>query len=297
MSSIRVNPNILPDLLSSLAQTRQQQETATIQLATGSRINQPSDDPAGAAQMISNRDEGSQTDSFLRSIGSVNGLLQTADSTLSSVVTALQRAMTLGVEGSNGTLSDSDRSDVANELQGIQQQLMGLANTSYQGEYIFSGTSTKQPFVADPSTSSGVKYRGNIGTNSVQVGPTYSVQVNQPGSQIFTTPGANVFQAISDVISSLQANSGMSSAVSELSDAFNHVTSQRVFYGNGINQLQDQQTYLNAEKVNLSTAANAVSGADMANTAATLNQAEVAMNAEMAALGKISQTSLFDYLK
>jgi len=82
-----------------------------------------------------------------------------------------------------------------------------------------------------------------------------------------------------------------------MSDAFNHVTSQRVFYGNGINQLQDQQTYLNAEKVNLSTAANSISGADMANTAATLNQAGVAMNAEMAALGKISQTSLFDYLK
>jgi flagellar hook-associated protein 3 FlgL len=213
------------------------------------------------------------------------------------VVTALQRAISLGVEGANGTLSDSDRSDVANELQGIQQQLIGLANTSYQGEYIFSGTSTKQPFVADPSSSSGVKYQGNIGTNSVQVGPTYSVQVNQPGSQIFTAPGANVFQAISDVISALQANSGVDSAVSEMSVAFNHVTSQRVFYGNGINQLQDQQTYLNAEKVNLSIAANSISGADMANTAATLNQAEVAMNAEMAALGKIAQTSLFDYLK
>jgi flagellar hook-associated protein 3 FlgL len=297
MSSIRVNPNILPDLLSSLAETRQQQETATMQLATGSRINQPSDDPAGAAQMVSNRDQSSQSDSFLRSIGSVNGLLQTADSTLSSVVTALQRAVSLGVEGANGTLSDSDRGDVANELQGIQQQLIGLANTSYQGEYIFSGTSTKQPFVADPSTSSGVKYQGNTGTNTVQVGPTYSVQVNQPGSQIFTAPGANVFQAISDVISALQANSGIDSAVSEMSVAFNHVTSQRVFYGNGINQLQDQQTYLNAEKVNLSTAANSISGADMANTAATLNQAGVAMNAEMAALGKISQTSLFDYLK
>ena len=51
MSSIRVNPNIIPDLLSALAETRQQADTATIELATGSRINQPSDDPAGAAQL------------------------------------------------------------------------------------------------------------------------------------------------------------------------------------------------------------------------------------------------------
>lgn len=297
MSSIRVNPNILPDLLSSLAQTRQQEETATIQMATGSRINQPSDDPAGAAQMVTNRDQTSQADTFLRSIGSVNGLLQTADSTLSSIVTALNRAISLGVEGANGTLSDTDRNDVAGELQGIQQQLISLANTSYQGEYIFSGTSTKQPFVADASSSSGVKYQGNTDTNSVQVGPTYTVQINLPGSQIFSAQGASVFQAISDVISALQANSGIDTAVTELNNAFNNVTSQRVFYGNAINQLQDQQNYLNSEKVDLSTAANSISGADMAATAATLNQANVAMNAELAAMGKISQVSLFDYLK
>jgi hypothetical protein len=133
MSSIRVNPNVLPDLLSALAQTRQQENTATLELASGSRINQPSDDPAGAAQMVANRDLSSQADTFLRSITSVNGLLQTADSTLSSVVTALQRAISLGVQGANGTLSNSDRSDVANELSGIQQQLISLANTSYQG--------------------------------------------------------------------------------------------------------------------------------------------------------------------
>jgi len=130
MSSIRVNPNVLPDLLSALAQTRQQESTATLELATGSRINQPSDDPAGAAQIVSNRDLGSQADSFLRSITNVNGLLQTADSTLSSVVTALQRAISLGVQGANGTLSSSDRADVAGELSGIQQQLISLANTS-----------------------------------------------------------------------------------------------------------------------------------------------------------------------
>lgn len=297
MSSIRVNPNILPDLLSALNETRQQQETATLQMATGSRINKPSDDPAGAAQMVINSDQTSQSDTFLRSISSVNGLLQTTDSTLSSVVTALQRAISLGVQGANGTLSDSDRADVANELSGIQQQLISLANTSYQGEYIFSGTAMQQPFVADASSGSGIKYDGNSGTNQVQVGPGYSVQVNLPGSQIFTAPGGNVFQAVSDLIGALHSNSGINAAVTELNDAFNHVTGQRVFYGNAINQLQDQQTYLNSEKVNLSTADSAISGADMAGSAAALNQAELAMNAELAAMGKISQVSLFDYLK
>lgn len=300
MSSIRVNPNILPDLLSALQHARQQEATSTIELATGSRINQPSDDPAGAAALVSNSDQSAQADSFLRSISSVSGQLQTADSTLSSVVTALQRAISLGVQGANGTLSSTDRSDVAAELTGIQQQLIGLANTSYQGEYIFSGTSTVQPFAASASSPSGVVYQGNSGVNNVQVGTNYSLAVNQPGSQVFTAPGADVFQSISDLIAALQNNGGtasISGAVSEVSNAFDHVTSQRVFYGNAINQLNAQQNYLNSEKVNLSTAADSIGGADMATTAANLNQAELAINAELSAMGRINQNSLFDYLK
>jgi flagellar hook-associated protein 3 FlgL len=227
----------------------------------------------------------------------VNGLLQTADSTLSSVVTALQRAISLGVQGANGTLSNADRADVAGELGGIQQQLISLANTSYQGEFIFAGTATTQPFVSSSTSSSGISYQGNTGTNSVQVGSNYSLHINQAGSQIFSAAGGDVFQSVADLITALQTNSGIGNAVAAVRSAFDHVTSQRVFYGNAVNQLNAQQNYLNSEKVDLSTAANSISGADIAETAATLNQAEVALNAELAAMGKISQNSLFDYLK
>jgi flagellar hook-associated protein 3 FlgL len=284
-------------LLSQLQLTREEANTASLQLATGSRINQPSDDPAGAAQMVANRDEISSADSFLRSIGSVNGFLQTADSTLSSVITALQRAMSLGVEGANGTLSDADRAAVSGELSSIRQQVMSLANTSYQGEFIFSGTATVQPFVADSSSPSAVAYQGNAGTNSVEVGNGYSLAINLPGSQLFSSPQADVFQSITDLIGALQTNSGISAAVTEVNTAYNHIAQQRVFYGNAMNQLQSQQNYLKSEKVNLSTAASTISGADMAATASKLVQAELALNSELAAMSKISQTSLFDYLK
>jgi flagellar hook-associated protein 3 FlgL len=297
MSSIRVNPYPLPDLLSALAATQQQQNTASLDLASGSRINRPSDDPAGAAEMVSNSAQSSQADTFLRSINSLNGLLQTADSTLNSVVTALQRAISLGTEGANGTLSDSDRADVASELAGIKQQLLSLANTSYQGEFIFSGTSTAQAFVTDATSSSGVTYNGNSGHNQAEVGQNYSVQINLPGSQLFTAPSGNVFQSISDLINALQTNNNIGSAVSEVSDAYNHITGQRVFYGNALNQLQAQQTYLNSEKVDLATAANSISATDMAATSTAFTQAQVAIQADLAAMSRISQSSLFDYLK
>jgi flagellar hook-associated protein 3 FlgL len=296
MSAIRVNPYPLPDLIAALNQTQQQENTATLELSTGSKINAPSDDPAGAAELVQNQAQSSQSDSFLSSASTINGLLSTADSTLSSVVTALQRAISLGVEGANGTLSDSDRAAIAQELSGIQAQLISLANTSYQGQYIFAGTAETQPYGVDTTSPSGVSYAGNTGTNSVTIGNGYQLQTNLPGSQIFNGAGADVFQSVSDLINALQSNTGISSAVNEVSTAYNYLTAQRVFYGNAENQISDQQDYLNSETVHLSSQENTIAGANLPLVASQLDNAQIQINAELSAIAKISQTSLFDYL-
>jgi flagellar hook-associated protein 3 FlgL len=298
MSSIRMNPQPLPDLLAALGQLQQQQDTATLELSTGSTINKPSDNPAGAAQLIEISQLSSQVDSFQQSIDSINGLLSTADSTLSSVTTALQRAVALGTEGANGTLSESDRVDIAAEVTGIQSQLISLANTSYQGQFIFSGTSQVQPFAADASSASGVSYNGNDGVNTVSIGPGYDLQINLPGSQVFSGSGGDVFQSIQDLINALQTNTGISTAVTEVSTASSHISDQRVFYGNGMNQTNSQSTYLDSEKTGLSQQINSVSAADMATVATQVTSDQTAATAALEAIGRVSQLgSLFDYLR
>jgi flagellar hook-associated protein 3 FlgL len=297
MSSIRVNPYPMPDLLAALQQLQQQQSNATLELATGSSINKPSDDPAGAAQLTKINDLSSQVDSFQRSISSITGQFSTADSTFSSVVTVLQRAISLGVEAANGTLSDADRAAVATELTGIQAQLLSLANTSYQGQFIFAGTATTQPFVVDPTQTSGVRYAGNTGINQVTIGNGYQLQVNVPGSQIFNGPGADMFLAINDLITSVNANTGIGGAVNEIDSALSYVSDQRVFYGNALNQTQSQQTYLNTQSLSLSQQLNTVGGANVAAVASQLVNDQTAQTAALEAIGKTSQNSLFDYLK
>lgn len=297
MSAIRTNPFPNPDLLAALQRLQAQINTSNLELATGSKINTPSDDPAGAAQLVQVNSLNSRVDSFQRSIGSVSGQLSTADSTINSVVTALQRAISLGVEGANGTLSDSDRADVAAELTGIQAQLVSLANTSYQGQFLFAGTATSQPFVADKSASSGVRYTGNNAVNTVTIGTGYQLQVNQPGSKIFNGPGADVFQSINDLINSLTTNTNIPAAVNEVSSAFSYVTAQRVFYGNGLNQTQAQQTYLSTETLDLAQQANTVSSADIASVATQLTSDELSQNATLSSMGRTNQATLFDYLK
>lgn len=293
---MRVNPNPMPEILAAIQRNQQQQNDAILQLASGQRINKPSDDPAGAATVVQIHDRSSQADAFLSSIGTINGQLQMADSTLSSVVTALTRAIALGVQGATGTLSNENRLALAQEVAGVRDQLLSLANVSYEGRYIFSGTAQVQPFVADATAPTGVRYDGNSGVNSILVGNGFRVQVNLPGDQMYAAAGSDMFQAMNDLITSLQSNSGIDTAVSSVRQAFDYVTGQRVFYGNAINQLSAQQTYLNDEKLQLSQQENTVAGADVAGVASQLVNSQNARDAALAAAGKMSQGSLFDYL-
>jgi flagellar hook-associated protein 3 FlgL len=296
---IRVNPNVLPDLISSIEHSQTNQQNAVQQLATGRRINNLSDDPASAAALVTNNAQSSNVDQFLSNASDAQGKLQTADSAMSSAVEILTTAITVGTEGANGTLSASDRQALAQQVQGMQQQMLGLANTSYQGVYIFGGTNvTAQPFTTSASSPSGVQYQGNASVTSVQVGEGQSVQTNVPGAQLFLNSSGNVFKALNDLSSALNSGTGIEAANTEVQQAFSQLSTQRVTYGNALTQLQSSQTFLSQEQVNLSTQQNKLVGADLTSVIANESQAQVDLQAALSATGQfLSLPNLFSFLK
>ncbi len=297
---MRINPNITSDILNAISQAELQQQKAVQEVATGKRVNVPSDDPAAAAELVQNLALSSQTDQYLQNTSSVEGLLQTADSALSSVVTALNQAIGLGVQGSTGTLSSSNRQAVVQQLQGVFAQVVQLANSSYEGSYIFAGTATTAPpYVLDPTQTDGVTYNGNTGVNSVDIANGRSIQVNVPGTQVFQSPGGDVMGSLQQLITALQSGNTTASgtATTQLKTALDSLSQQRVFYGNAINQLTSNQSFLQQEKVNLQTQQNDLVGIDPAQAATNLSQAEMAYNSGLAAAAKVLPPSLMDYLK
>jgi flagellar hook-associated protein 3 FlgL len=295
---MRVNPNPYPDLLADIAQTQQQIETDEEQIATGQTVNVPSDDPAAAAILVENSFQTTQADQFQRSIGSVQGEMQNADSALNSVITSLQQAITLGTEGANGTVNATDRQAIAVQVQGIQSQLLSLANLTYQGSYVFAGTATQTaPYVVDASSPSGVTYQGNEDVDSVTLGNDFTLQTNLPGPELFSSSGTDMFQSIQDLITSLQSGTGISTAVNEVSSSMNSIDAQRVFYGNGLNQLSAQQTYLSSQTQQLAQEQNTIDGADLPNVISNLTNAQVSLQATLETIGQTSQINLFDYLR
>jgi len=295
---MRVNPYPMPDLVAALNQAQLADEQVTLEISSGRSVNEPSDNPTAAALLVQNNDQTTFNAGYLQTLSAINGQLSEADSTLNSIQTALQQAISLGVEGANGTLSASDRAAIINQLQGIQSQVISLTNTSYEGNYLFGGTATSSPpYIANASDPSGVTYKGNSDVNQVSIGNGYQIQVNQPGSQLFSAQGNSVFLALNQLIQSLQSDTGVETAVNSLTSAANYLSAQSVFYGNALSQVQSQTTYLNAAKLQLAQQQNTLGGVDLAAAANQLAQDQTDTQAAIEAISKFSQLgSLFNYL-
>lgn len=296
--TIRVDPNLAPALLDAIELSRQQQAQAVEQISSGRAVNRPGDDPPAAAALVINHFQAAQDDQFLRNITYFQGLFQVADAALNSAVQLMTRAIQLGTQAANGTLTESDRQAIAGELTGIREQMLGIANTVYQGEHIFAGTAVNVvPFVTDPAAPGGVTYQGNSEMNSIRLMSGETMTINLPGNQIFLNPAGNVFTALTQTIATLQTGGDLQAAVQSLQSAFAQLNQQRVFYGNALNQLQSASTFLQQEQVQLSTQENALVGANLAQAASQLAQAETAANAVLTAAGRIlNRPNLFDFL-
>jgi flagellar hook-associated protein 3 FlgL len=297
---MRVNPDFTPSILTDLWASEASEQTDIEELATGRRVNEPSDDPVAAAEDVQNQALQGQNDQYLQNTTNLDSMLQTADSALSSVVTALNQAISLGVQGANGTVSAADQQQIAAQVQSIQSQVVQLANTSYEGSYLFGGTANQTaPFTLDSTQPSGVLYSGNSGVNSVQIATGENMQVNVPGSQIFQGAGGNIMGSLQQLVTALQSGNtaNIGTATTQVSNALSYLSQQRVFYGSAVDQLNSNQSSLQQEQVNLQTQDTNLVGADVATVATDLSQAQTAQSSTLEALAKILPQSLLNYLQ
>jgi flagellar hook-associated protein 3 FlgL len=173
------------------------------QLSTGKRINQPSDDPVGAARALDLTHLNADTAQYQRNITSANARLGLEDQSLSNVTNVLGRVRTLLLQAANGTQTDETRGDIAAEMVQLRQQLLGQANSKDgQGDYIFAGNRTgTEPF----ASQGGVTYVGDDGQRMVAAGPGLQIATGDPGSAVFgSIPTGNGKFAIS----AIAANTG-----------------------------------------------------------------------------------------
>ncbi len=288
----------MADVQYGIQQSEQALSSALQQLSTGKRVNQLSDDPAASASYVRSQATSAAVDQYSSNVSSLLPRLQTADSALSTVVTSLNQAVTLGTEGANG-ITAANRAVLAQQVQSILSTVAAQANTSYQGAYLFAGSAGGQvPFSADSSNPNGYTYNGNSSVSQVQVGASLSVAVNLPGDQVFTS-GANVLGSLNKLAAALQSGTAtdIGDATAAVTNALHYVDEQRVPLDNSITQLNAQENYLSQETVNLTSQQTSLVGIDLAKAATNLAQAQTQNSAVLAAAARVLPQTLLDYLK
>ena len=302
---MRVDPNFITNLASSLDQTQASQQKLSAQLSSGTRFSSISDDPVSAGENVLLLNQIQQDDSFTRSASQVTGQLQVADSALGSVVAQLTQAVSLATSANNGTMNSSNVKSIASQISGILGEVTTLANTSYQGQYIFAGGQTSTaPFststVASPAVTT---YRGDQNINYLQMPNGERIQLNVPGDQIFSGSGSNsVFAALNSLIADYSSGSvNIAKAVSDtqaLGTALNYVSQQRVAIDNSITHLAAASDAISNEQMQLTAAQTNLMQADVAQVATKLSltaSQQTALEAVIAQLGSASN-SLFSKL-
>jgi flagellar hook-associated protein 3 FlgL len=293
---MRAVNNFENDILAGFNASQASLQQALEEVSTGQRVNNPSDDPAAAAAMVTNQAETDQVDQYTSNVDTALGIAQSSDSILSSVTGLLTQAVSLGTEGANGTSNANNRSAIATEVSGILQSIVSEANSTYEGAGLFTGTAGAGPaFVADATSPSGYSYQGNESTNQVQVGDTFTLPVNVPGDQVF----GSALTALSQLVSALQSGdvAAIGTATGTVSSALNGVTQFHANYGDAINQLHTQESFLSTEKLTLSQEQSNLVDVDSATAAEQLAQAEAQSSAVLAAAAKVQPTNLLSYLQ
>ncbi|HKE01124.1 MAG TPA: flagellar hook-associated protein FlgL [Planctomycetota bacterium] len=152
------------------------------QIASGKRINRPSDDPTGASRALALRRHHGDLERFAAAVVGARERLDAGASALDSLSDLLSQAKELGTKGSNGTLTQDDRDTIAKELDQILQQAVGLANSKDAYGYLFSGTGGAAPYQLE---SDGASYHGDLGTTTVPSGDSQSIVTGIPGALVF----------------------------------------------------------------------------------------------------------------
>lgn len=297
---MRVDANQSAALLADMQNSQDALSTAVSQLASGKRVALPSDDPEAFGADVRSLAASAAVDRYTKNADAVVSRAQLADSALSSVVSSLTEAVSLGTEGASGSLTTANRAALVTEVQGILSNVLEQANLTSGGTAIFGGTANPaQTFTADASAATGYVYHGNGGVNQTAIGDGFDVAANVPGDQIFLSSSGNVFGSLNELATALQGGSAAdtAAAVSAVSAAIAHVGQQRVVYGNVVNQANAQESFLSQETLSFSSQQAALTNIDFSAAATNLTQAQTAHSAILAVAAKVLPVSLLDYLK
>ena len=289
---------------------RQQSKIAEMQakLASGKQIVKASDDAEKSAIIQRLQTAIDRQTVYERSLDMADNRLAAEESALMSSETILQRIRELAVRGSTDTLSVADKEILANEVISLQEELKSLANTQdANGNYVFAGSAV-QTRAFDINVDGDVIYQGDKTQTSVDISDQRRLVLNRPGDEVFASvervvDGEDVeisfFKVVSDFAQALtnDDDDALALGLEEISKVTESMGSSLADLGARMITVDNQRGILEDTNLRYQDLLSNAQDLDYATAVTKLSAEILSLEAAQASFAKISQLSLFNYIR
>ena len=289
---------------------RQQSKIAEMQakLASGKQIVKPSDDSEKSAVIQRLQTAIERQSVYERSLDTAENRLASEESALMSSERILQRVRQLAVQGNTDTLSAADKEVLANEVLSLKKELLSLANTQdANGNYVFAGSNV-QGKAFDTNTDGEIVYQGDKTQTSVDISDQRRLILNRAGDEVFAsvdrlvggdTQNISFFKVIDDFAQALATDDedALNLGLEEISSITEGMGASIADLGSRISTVNNQREILEDTNLRYQDLLSNAQDLDYATAVTKLSAELLSLEAAQASFAKISQLSLFNYIR
>lgn len=321
---MRVTQSMLSNtMLRNLNSSYTRMATLQQQISTGSKLLRPSDDPVGVTKAMSYRTQLTQNAQYDENLDTATKWLDTTDTTLGSVTSAMTRVQELITQAANDTNQTTDREKMLIEIKQIQQEIHDLANTKVGDTYLFSGTRTNEPLYKKDDATGEITFNGEAGTDIEApengFGESVNIEIyNNIQLEINTTGAMKMFGKIDEVFAKIEealvgqnditssdeisailggTNSQEDKEYTTIQGAINLMLMERATVGAKQNRVDMMADRLALQKEVLTKQQSNVEDVEYEQAITNLITQESIHNASLSVGGRIIQQTLVDFIR
>ena len=273
-------------------------------IASGKRINKPSDDPDAMARILEHRSRIERIDQYDHHIKRGKTRIEFTEQILGQVSDLLNRVRQIAEEKKGSNVTVEERLSAAEEVKDIYDQVMQLANMRYENNYIFGGHQTDaEPFSRDANFN--ITYNGDAGDYRMIIGEFSEISLDADGESYFhdlANGGINVFDQLRDLIVGLEnpvlttGSTQIDATIDPLFDGREQINLKRAELGPKIYQLDVTQQHWNNFKPKIENALAEEENADITEAVLVLQSLEIAYESTLATAARLIEPGLMKYL-
>jgi flagellar hook-associated protein 3 FlgL len=275
------------------------------QLATGKLVVSPSDDPEKISVMQRLKSALNRQDSYANTLQAAGVRLNAQENAVRNSSTILVRIKELALQASSDTMNIEDRTNIASEIEGLQKDLLSLANTTdVNGNFVFGGSRVSTaPFSVVAGIAS---YQGDQADVQAEAGDQRKVQISRPGSAVFAgtiraDSGERVgfFQVLEDLKTAINDSTyaDMQRGLDELDKLQSGFSQAVVQIGTELNVVENQTKIIDDTRIQLQTTLSQVQDTDYTEAITRLQKEMLGLQAAQSSFAKTSDLNLFNYIR